>query len=155
MAAELVGRFAFDRPSLPSIALSVNTSSITAIANDYGLDQVFSCQIEALARPGGISTSGDSANVLCAFSTAKEMDLQTVALTGKTGGKLKDSANHCICVPSNETPRIQEYHGMISHMLSELVEQALCKRESRVSGSQPGFKNSNKFKLTVSLLFLG
>ncbi len=85
------------------------------------------------------------------------MDLQTVALTGKTGGKLKDSANHCICVPSNETPRIQEYHGMISHMLSELVEQALCKRESRVSGSQRIIAEIRfqEFKLTVSLLFLG
>src|SRR5580698_9501301 len=92
IAAELVGRFAFDRPALPALALSVNSSCVTAIGNDYGFDHVFSRQIEALARPGdmaiGISTSGNSSNVLHGLSTARKMGLGTVALTGCTGGKL-------------------------------------------------------------------
>ncbi len=129
LAAELVGRFAFDRPALPALSLSITTSCITAIGNDYGFNQVFNRQIEALARPGdiviGISTSGTSSNVLSAFSTAKKMGLQTVALTGKTGGKLRGTVDYCVCVPSNETPRIQECHGLIGHILSELVEHAI------------------------------
>jgi D-sedoheptulose 7-phosphate isomerase len=136
-AAELVGRFAFDRPALPAIALSVNTSSITAIANDHGFNQVFSRQMEALARPGdvaiGISTSGTSSNVLSAFSTARKMKLHSVALTGKTGGKLKGQVDHCVCVPSNETARIQECHGLIGHILAELVEQAIFNKQGRAS----------------------
>jgi D-sedoheptulose 7-phosphate isomerase len=139
IAAELVGRFAFDRPALPALALSVNSSCVTAIGNDYGFDQIFSRQIEALARPGdiaiGISTSGNSSNVLAAFSTAKKIGLQTVGLTGKTGGKLKDRVDHCVCVPSNETPRIQECHIMIGHIISELVEKELFHDKGRVSGS--------------------
>src|SRR5271170_2700636 len=109
IAAELVGRFSFDRPALPAISLSVNSSCVTAIGNDYGFDQVFSRQIEALARSGdvfiGISTSGNSANVLRAVSAAKKMGLLTIALTGLAGGKLKNAVDHCICAPSNETPR--------------------------------------------------
>src|SRR5260221_13936475 len=91
IAAELVGRFAFDRPALPALALSVNTSCVTAIGNDYGFDRVFSRQLEALARPGdvaiGISTSGNSSNVLNGMSTARKMSLHTIALTSGTGGK--------------------------------------------------------------------
>src|SRR5450755_3304834 len=102
IAAELVGRFAFDRPPLPALALSVNTSCITAIGNDYGFDLVFSRQIEALARPGdvviGISTTGNSSNVLCAMAAAKKIGLKTVALTGCSGGKLREAADHFICV---------------------------------------------------------
>src|SRR5262249_9202826 len=117
IAAELVGRFAFDRPALPALALSVNTSCVTAIGNDYGFDRVFSRQLEALARPGdvaiGISTSGNSANVLLALSVAKKMGLHTVALTGSSGGKLKGNVEYCISVPSEETPRIQECHVLI------------------------------------------
>jgi D-sedoheptulose 7-phosphate isomerase len=139
IAAELVGRFAIDRPALPALALSANTSCVTAIGNDYGFDQVFSRQIEALARPGdvamGISTSGTSSNVLCAFSTAKKLGLQTVALTGKTGGKLKDIVDLCVRVPSNETARIQECHIMIGHIISELVEKELFDDKGRVPGS--------------------
>src|ERR1700757_4970217 len=94
IAAEFVGRFAFDRPALPALALSVNTSCLTAIGNDYGFDFIFSRQIEALGRPGdvaiGISTSGNSRNVLRALSVAQELGLHTVAFTGSTGGKLKD-----------------------------------------------------------------
>jgi D-sedoheptulose 7-phosphate isomerase len=137
LAAELVGRFAFDRPALPALALSVNPSCVTAIGNDYGFDQVFARQIEALARPGdvaiGISTSGNSSNVLSAFSTARKMGLHTVALSGKTGGKLKGSVDHCVCVPSNETARIQECHGLIGHILAELVERAMFQKQGRAS----------------------
>src|SRR5260370_37607786 len=114
IAAEFVGRFAFDRPALPALALSVNTSCVTAIGNDYGFDCVFSRQIEALGRSGdvaiGISTSGNSPNVLRAVSAAEKMNLHTVALTGCTGGKLKEAVDHCICVPSNQTPHIQQCH---------------------------------------------
>ena len=139
IAAELVGRFAFDRPALPALALSVNSSCVTAIGNDYGFDRVFSRQLEALARPGdiaiGISTSGNSLNVLNAMSTARKIGLHTVALTGRTGGNLKGSVDHCICVPSNETPRIQECHILIGHIISELVEREIFYEEGHVSGS--------------------
>ncbi len=139
IAAEFVGRFAFDRPALPALALSVNTSCVTAIGNDYEFDQVFSRQLEALARPGdvaiGISTSGNSPNVLRAMAVARKMGVRTVALTGCTGGKLKDAVDHCICVPSDQTPRIQECHILIGHIISELVEQTIFHEQSRVSGS--------------------
>jgi D-sedoheptulose 7-phosphate isomerase len=139
IAAELVGRFAFDRPALPALALSVNSSCVTAIGNDYGFDQVFSRQIEALARSGdvavGISTSGNSANVLRAMSTAKKIGLKTIALTGRSGGSLKNAVDYCICAPSNETPRIQECHILIGHIISELVEREIFHEEGRVSGS--------------------
>ena len=139
IAAEFVGRFAFDRPALPALALSVNTSCVTAIGNDYGFDQVFSRQLEALARPGdvaiGISTSGNSPNVLRAMAVARKMGVHTVALTGCTGGKLKGAVDHCICVPSDQTPRIQECHILIGHIISELVEQTIFHEQSRVSGS--------------------
>jgi D-sedoheptulose 7-phosphate isomerase len=139
IAAEFVGRFAFDRPALPALALSVNTSCVTAIGNDYGFDLVFSRQIEALARPGdlaiGISTSGNSSNVLRGLSVAREKRLGTVALTGCTGGKLKDAVDHCICAPSNETPRIQECHILIGHIISELVEETIFHEQSRISRS--------------------
>lgn len=139
IAAEFVGRFAFNRPALPALALSVNTSCLTAIGNDYGFDLVFSRQIEALARKGdvaiGISTSGNSPNVLRAMSVARDLGLHTVALAGCTGGQLKDTVDHCICVPSNETPRIQECHILIGHIISELVERTLFDEQSRISGS--------------------
>jgi len=139
IAAELVGRFAFDRPALPALALSVNSSCVTAIGNDYGFDRVFSRQLEALARPGdiavGISTSGNSANVLRAMATARKIGLKTVALTGRSGGSLRDSVDYCICVPSNQTPRIQECHILVGHIISELVEREIFHEEGRVSGS--------------------
>jgi len=139
IAAELVGRFAFDRPALPALALSVNSSCVTAIGNDYGFEQVFSRQLEALARPGdvaiGISTSGNSANVLRGLTTAKKIGLYAIALTGGTGGDLIGIADHCICVPSADTPRIQECHILIGHIISELVEREIFHEQSRVSGS--------------------
>jgi D-sedoheptulose 7-phosphate isomerase len=139
IAAEFVGRFAFDRPALPALALSVNTSCVTAIGNDYGFECVFSRQIEALGRPGdvalGISTSGNSRNVIQALSVAKELGLHTVGLVGCTGGRLKDAVDHCICVPSNDTPRIQECHILIGHIISELVEETIFDEQSSVLGS--------------------
>jgi D-sedoheptulose 7-phosphate isomerase len=142
IAAEFVGRFAFDRPALPALALSVNTSCVTAIGNDYGFDQVFSRQIEALAHGGdvaiGFSTSGNSANVVRAMEAAKKMELHTVGLTGSTGNKLAKAVDHCICVPSNETPRIQECHILVGHIISELVEQTIFHEESCLSRSRRG-----------------
>jgi D-sedoheptulose 7-phosphate isomerase len=139
IAAEFVGRFAFDRPALPALALSVNTSCVTAIGNDYGFDLVFSRQIEALARSGdlaiGISTSGNSLNVLHGLATAREKGLRTVAFTGCAGGKIKNAAEYCICAPSNETPRIQECHILIGHIISELVEETIFHEQSRVPRS--------------------
>jgi len=139
IAAEFVGRFAFDRPALPALALSVNTSCVTAIGNDYGFELVFSRQIEALGRSGdvavGISTSGNSANVVRGLSAARKMGLGTVALAGCTGGKMKDQADYCICVPAKETPRIQECHILIGHVISQLVEQIIFHEQSCVSGS--------------------
>jgi D-sedoheptulose 7-phosphate isomerase len=107
----------------------VNSSCLTAIGNDYGFDVVFARQIEALGRPGdvaiGISTSGNSPNVLSAVAVARKMGLHTVALTGASGGALKAAVDHCICVPSSETPRIQECHILIGHIISELVEETI------------------------------
>jgi D-sedoheptulose 7-phosphate isomerase len=129
IAAEFVGRFAFDRPALPALALSVNTSSVTAIGNDYGFDQIFSRQLEALGRAAdiaiGISTSGNSPNVIHAIRVAKQRGLHTIGLTGSAGGNLKEAADQCICVPSNETPRIQECHILIGHIISQLVEETI------------------------------
>src|SRR5579863_1246818 len=140
IAAEFVGRFAFDRPALPALALSVNTSCVTAIGNDYGFDLVFSRQIEALAHRGdvaiGISTSGQSPNVLRAMATAKKMGLHTIGLTGSAGSKLTDKVDHCICVPSSETPRIQECHILVGHIISELVEQTIFHEEGCLSRSR-------------------
>jgi D-sedoheptulose 7-phosphate isomerase len=138
IAAEFVGRFAFDRPALPALALSVNSSCVTAIGNDYGFDLVFSRQLEALARPGdvaiGISTSGNSPNVIKAMSTARKMELHTVALTGAAGGGIKSNVDHCICVPSNDTPRIQEGHILVGHIISELVELEMFPKRGQASG---------------------
>lgn len=139
IAAELVGRFAIERPALPALALSVNSSCVTAIGNDYGFDRVFSRQLEGLAQAGdvavGISTSGKSPNVALALEVAKKMKLQTVALTGRTGGILRGKVELCICVPSDETPRIQECHILIGHIISELVEREIFYEEGRVSRS--------------------
>jgi D-sedoheptulose 7-phosphate isomerase len=140
IAAEFVGRFAFDRPALPALALSVNTSCVTAIGNDYGFDLVFSRQIEALAQRGdvaiAISTSGQSPNVLRAVSTARKMGLHTVGLTGSAGSGLADAVDYCIYAPSNETPRIQECHILIGHIISELVEQTIFHEEGCLSRSR-------------------
>jgi len=139
IAAEFVGRFAFDRPPLPALALSVNTSAITAIGNDYGFDLVFARQVEALGAKGdvaiGISTSGNSPNVLQGLIAARKMGLHTVAFSGGSGGKIKDAADHCLTAPSKETPRIQECHILMGHVISLLVEQEIFHEQSRVSRS--------------------
>jgi D-sedoheptulose 7-phosphate isomerase len=137
IAAEFVGRFAMERAAMPAVALSVNTSCVTAIGNDYGFDHVFARQIEAFGQPGdmavGISTSGNSANVLLGLAKANEMRMTTVALAGASGGKMKDVADYCICAPSDETPRIQECHILIGHVIAELVERAVFHDSRRVS----------------------
>lgn len=137
IAAELVGRYYFDRPALPAEALTVNTSSLTAIGNDYSYDLIFARQIEALGNAGdvalGISTSGNSANIIAALRVARQKGMVTVALTGEGGGRLKAEADYCLCVPSQDTPRIQESHILIGHILCELIEQALFGPQQAVS----------------------
>jgi D-sedoheptulose 7-phosphate isomerase len=139
IATELVGRFAFDRPALPALSLAESLSSVTAISNDHGFEQVFSRQIEALGRAGdvaiAISTSGNSPNVLHAVATANKADLLTIGLTGRSGGKLRSLVKECICVPSDDTPRIQECHTLIGHILSQIVEQEMFGQKT--SASQP------------------
>jgi len=139
IATELVGRFAFNRPALPAISLAESLSSVTAISNDYGFEQVFSRQIEAFGRAGDIaialSTSGNSPNVLYGVATANKANLITIGLTGRSGGKLRSIVKECICVPSDETPRIQECHTLVGHILSQIVEQELFGQKS--TASQP------------------
>ncbi len=129
IAAELVGKYYMDRKPLPAAALSVNTSSLTAIANDYAFDQVFARQVEALGNAGdlaiGISTSGNSPNVVEGVRTARHQGMVTVGLTGADGGRLKGHVDYCICVPSKDTPRIQEAHILIGHIWCEAIEQSL------------------------------
>jgi D-sedoheptulose 7-phosphate isomerase len=127
LAAELVGRFGPDRSALPAISLSTDTSILTALGNDYGYDRVFSRQIEALGQRGdvaiGISTSGNSQNVLSGIHAAKSKGLFTVGFTGATGGKMKDQVDVLFQVPSHQTPRIQETHLLLGHILFELVDR--------------------------------
>ena len=127
IAAEVVGRFYRERRGLPAIALTTDTSILTSIGNDYGFEQIFSRQIEALGRKGdvflGISTSGNSVNVVNAVRKAAELGITTVGLTGEEGGKLKGLVDILIAVPSSNTPRIQEVHITIGHIICELVEQ--------------------------------
>jgi len=128
-AAELVGRFKLERKGLPAIALTTDTSILTAIGNDYGFDQIFERQVEALGKEGdilvGISTSGNSENVIRAVKKAKEIGIYTIGLLGKSGGKLKDLVDLSLVVPSNNTPRIQECHVLIYHIVCEEVEKRL------------------------------
>jgi D-sedoheptulose 7-phosphate isomerase len=129
LAAEFLGRYLRERSPLPAVALHANTSAVTAIANDYGYDHVFSRQLQALAVPGdvafGISTSGNSTSVLEAITVARQMGLFTIGLTGASGGKLHGLVDALIAVPSNETPRIQECHILVGHALCDAVEQAI------------------------------
>jgi len=130
IAGELVSKFYFDRPALPAIALTTDTSIITAIGNDYGYEKLFSRQIEANGVKGdaflGISTSGNSKNIIEGLKVAKEKGLLTIGLTGYSGGKMKELCDYCICcVPSNETPRIQESHILVGHILCSVIEEAI------------------------------
>lgn len=130
LAAEFVGRYLRQRDPLPALALNTNSSAVTAIANDYGYDLVFARQLEALAAPGdvavAISTSGNSPCVIQAVLSARRMGLFTVALTGASGGRLRELVDVLIAVPSEETPRIQECHILIGHALCDAVEQSLA-----------------------------
>jgi D-sedoheptulose 7-phosphate isomerase len=129
IAAELVGRYGFDRPSIPSLALTTDTSNLTAIGNDYGYDRVFSRQLEGMGQDGdifiGISTSGNSKNLINAFEVAKNKNILTVALVGKDGGKMAKMADIALVVPSNSTPRIQESHILIGHILCDIIEKEI------------------------------
>lgn len=127
LAAEFSGRFYKDRKALPSDALHCNSSYLTAVANDYSYDVIYSRLLEGLAKKGdvlvGISTSGNSANIVKAFEMAASMGVITVGFTGANGGKMKNMANYLINVPSNSTPRIQESHILVGHIICELVEE--------------------------------
>jgi D-sedoheptulose 7-phosphate isomerase len=129
LAAEFSGRFYSDRKALPAEALHCNTSYITAVANDYGYDLVYSRIIDGIGEPGdvlvGLSTSGNSANIVKAFETAREKRISTVAFTGITGGTMKAFSDYLINVPSADTPRIQETHIMIGHIICQLTEEKL------------------------------
>ncbi|MCK5846629.1 MAG: D-sedoheptulose 7-phosphate isomerase [Bacteroidales bacterium] len=132
IAAELSGRFYYDRPPLAAEALHVNTSYLTAVANDYSYDEIYARYIRGVAKKGdilvGISTSGNSKNIIRAFEAANELGAKTVALTGKTGGNMKNIANIVINVPSTDTPRIQESHIMIGHIICQYVESEMFPR---------------------------
>lgn len=126
LAAELSGRFYFDRAPLPAEALHCNTSYLTAIANDYGFEHVYERLIRGNGKKGdvlvGLSTSGNSLNITKAFETAKNLDITTIAFTGENGGKLKEVADYILQIPSTDTPRIQEAHILIGHIICELIE---------------------------------
>lgn len=130
LAAELVGRFRRPRSALSSIALTADTSVLTAIANDWGYDHVFERQVEALGQPGdvvvGISTSGNSRNVYAALARARKLGAATIAMTGKTGGRIAAVADVCLRVPSADTARVQEAHILCGHILCDWVELATC-----------------------------
>jgi D-sedoheptulose 7-phosphate isomerase len=129
IAAEFVNRYIIDRPPLPAIALTTDTSILTSVSNDASFNEIFSKQIKALGKEGdvavGISTSGNSPNMVKAFEVAKEMGIKTVALTGNDGGAMAKIADVSLVVPSGSTPRIQETHILIGHILCEMVEHQL------------------------------
>ena len=129
IAAELSGRFYTDRPPLYAEALHVNSSYMTAVANDFGYEATYARMVEAAGRKGdiliGISTSGNSPNVVSAMQKAKEIGMLTVGFTGKNGGKMKEICDLMICVPSDDTPRIQEAHILIGHIICQLIEEEM------------------------------
>jgi D-sedoheptulose 7-phosphate isomerase len=139
IAAELVGRFLRDRRPLPAVALSANPATITALSNDYCYDAVFSRQVDALADPGdvvwGISTSGNSKNVVEALRAARDRGARTIAMTGEGGGAMAAHADVLLAVPLSATPRIQEVHVLTYHIICEAVENALCPASERVSAT--------------------
>ncbi len=133
LAAELVGRFKLERKGFPALALSTNASILTAVGNDYSFDKIFARQVEALGKPEdvaiGISTSGNAANVIQGILTAQAKGLYTIGLTGGTGGKLGEVVALALIVPSLETPRIQEVHITVGHLVCELVEEKLSEKD--------------------------
>lgn len=128
-AAELIGRYKLERKSLPAIALTTDSSILTAIGNDYGYDHIFSKQVEGLGNSGdiliGISTSGNSKNILNAYAVAKNKGLSCISLIGKSGGDMNELSDYSFIVPSNNTPRIQEVHILIIHIICEIVENSM------------------------------
>ena len=128
IAAELTGRYKSERKGLPAIALTTDTSALTAISNDYGYVRVFDRQVEALANQGdlliGISTSGNSANIISALEVAKELGCATLGMSGKSGGKMNEVCDLNLTIPSDDTPRIQEMHILIGHILCQAVDDA-------------------------------
>ena len=129
LAGEMVSRFAFDRPGLPAFALTVDSSVMTAIGNDYGYERLFSRQVEAIAKPGdvlfGISTSGRSPNILAGLEVARKMGVVTVGMTGNQKARITGMVDHCIEIPSSSTPKIQEGHIVIGHIICGLIEQQM------------------------------
>ena len=129
IAAELTGRFLLERKPFRALALHVNTSSLTAIGNDYGFEHVFARELSAHARPGdvllAITTSGNSANILNAIEAARKGNVAVIGLTGESGGKMRAACDLCLCVPSKSTARIQEMHITIGHAMCELLEERL------------------------------
>jgi D-sedoheptulose 7-phosphate isomerase len=129
IAAEFVNRYIIDRPPLPAIALTTDTSILTSISNDLAFQEIFSKQVKALGKDGdvaiGLSTSGNSSNVIKAFEVAREMGIKTVALVGNDGGMLAKIADIAMIVPSSSTPRIQETHILVAHIICEMVEHQL------------------------------
>ncbi len=133
LAAELSGRFLRERESLSGWALTTNSSVLTAIGNDYSFDDVFARQVQGMGSPNdvafAITTSGNSPNVLRAVNVSREKKLVTVGLTGRNGGKLLSAVDHCICIPGDQTPRIQEAHILTGHILCELIEETLFEKK--------------------------
>ncbi len=129
LAAELSGRFYFDRPPLEAEALHVNSSYVTAVANDYSYNDIYSRYVKGVGKPGdviiGFSTSGNSENIVRALQVAREKKMVTVGMTGKTGGKMKELSDFLLNVPSTDTPRVQESHIMLGHIFCEIVEETL------------------------------
>ncbi|HTI07066.1 MAG TPA: D-sedoheptulose 7-phosphate isomerase [Puia sp.] len=127
LAAEFSGRFYLDRDALPAEALHCNTSYLTAVANDYSYDVVYSRLLRGLAHEGdilvGLSTSGNSINIVKAFETAREKNVSTIGFTGEGGGKMKDLSDYLVAIPSKTTPRIQEVHMLLGHIICQLVEE--------------------------------
>jgi len=152
LAAELVGRFQGEREALPGIALTANTSTMTAISNDYSYEVVFARQLQALGSFGdvavGISTSGKSPNVLAALRAARGKGMVTVGMTGSRGGALGDLADYCLQVPSDQVPRIQEAHILIGHILCALVEKSL--RAAANSTPAAELRSAEESKLSLS-----
>lgn len=132
LAAELTGRYYYDRPPLNAEALHVDTSFLTAVANDYSYSEIYSRLLKAKAKSGdvliGLSTSGNSKNVINAFKTANEMGVITIGFTGETGGDMKSLCKYLLTVPSTDTPRIQEVHALIGHIVCELIESNIFPR---------------------------
>jgi len=139
LAAEFSGRFYTNRKALPAEALHCNTSYLTAVANDYGFDEIYSRLIDGIGEAGdvlvGLSTSGNSTNIIKAFETAKKKVMITIGFTGKSGGNMKPLCDHLINIPSTDTPRIQESHIMVGHIICQLVEENIFSPLSPKAGT--------------------